>query len=191
MIDIQKTYTIQWVGPFHSLSEYDVYLKKGKQGETCDPELFSFYYFKGIKKGKGFTYKKLHDYFGIHKHNNIKSRLNKQHEHYCQFHDNNKNMEIWLGTFANCQDQEHRNIEDVETLFISTWDPTENKRKKYTKIKESICVINLWYKINEEPWKRKPQSIKDKDDVLVCEIDEKFPRFLSASLKEVKKRSKK
>lgn len=188
MIDIQKTYTIRWIGPFHSLYECDVYLTKRKQGETCAPELFSFYYFKGIKKGKGFTYKKLHDYFGIHKkHNNIKSRLNKQHEHYCQFHEN-KNMDIWLGTFANCKDQEqHRNIEDVETLFISTWKPSENKHKKNAQIKESICVINLWYKINVEPWKRKPQSIKDKDDVLICEIDENFQRFLSASLKEVKK----
>lgn len=129
MNDIEQIYTIQWVGPFHSLLERNNYFKKGKQGKMCEPALFSFYYFRGNKKGRGHTSKKFYDYFGIHKHYDLASRLNKNHEHFRNFYEN-ANLDIWIGAFANARDQMPQNIEDVETVFISTYKPTENKRKK-------------------------------------------------------------
>ena len=182
MEDIKQTYTIQWVGPFHSLSERDAYFSKR---DTCERALFSFYYFKGNKKGKGYISRRLYDYFGIHKHDNIASRLNKRHEHFCKFREN-KNLHIWIGTFANEENQTAQTIEDVENVFISTYKPTENVKKKNHKLRYSICIINLWYKQNETPWKRKPASIRHMSDVLICETTEKYQRFLVANLKEVK-----
>ena len=184
MYDIEQTYTIQWVGPFHSLAERDDYFKKGKRGEMCDPSLFSFYYFRGNKKGRGHTSRMFYDYLGIHKGYNLASRLNKNHEHFCRFHENG-NLDIWIGAFANAQDQTPQNIEDVETVFISTYKPTENSKKKNRKLQHSICIINLWYKTDDKnPWKRKPTSIININDVLVCEVDGQNQRFLSANLKE-------
>lgn len=187
MYDIEHTYTIQWVGPFHSLAERDDYFKKV---EMCDSSLFSFYYFRGNKKGRGYTSRKFYDYFGIHKYGNIATRLNKSHEHFRDFKENT-NLDIWIGSFANTQDQEPQNIKDVETVFISTYKPSENKYEKYRKLEFSICIINLWYKVNETPWKRKPASIIKMKDVLVCEVDEHYQRFLSANLKEVKPKANK
>lgn len=49
MLDITKTFTIQWVGPFKNLQEMKIYLK---DETTCQNSLFNFYYFSGNKKRK-------------------------------------------------------------------------------------------------------------------------------------------
>ena len=184
MNDIKKTYTIQWVGPFHSLGEYKVYLQRE---DTCDKSLFSFYYFIGNKKGKGYKKTLLYDYFGIHKGNDITSRLNKCHEHFKDFHIN-ENLNIWFGSFANIEDQTPSNIKEVETVFISSYKPTENIKEINSAIDESICIVNLWYKkADEKPWIRKPQSAAPRfDDVIIYEVEEAFRRVLSGKLKEVR-----
>lgn len=185
MDEIQKTFTIQWVGPFHSLAEMNKYFQQGKQEIMSDPSVFSFYYFNGNKRGKGYKITNFYDYFGINKTFNVKSRLNTQHEHYTQFLEN-RNMEIWVGAFANPKDQTPHNIEDVETILISTYKPTENVLKKNRLLDTSMCIINLWYKPNETPWKRKPESVKHINDVLICEVGANIQRFLVGTLKEIK-----
>ena len=97
-------------------------------------------------------------------------------------------MRIWIGAFGNEMDQKEENIEDAETLFIRTYGHnvlTENIKKVYANIKESICIINLFYKTNEEPWRRKPTDILFMDDVLIHETEEKTKRTLVAKLKSV------
>ncbi len=98
-------------------------------------------------------------------------------------------MRIWIGAFGNEKDQQEGNIEDAETLFISTYGNkifTENRKKIKANIRESICIINLFYKTNEEPWIRKPSDIFFMDDVLIHETEEKVKRTLVAKLKAIK-----
>jgi hypothetical protein len=183
MEDIKKTFTIQWVGPFSSLQELQTYTE---DNTTCDSGLFNFYYFVGKRKEK--WSRSGAAYFGIH-HNDdgIMNRLKAQHEHLAQFRED-ENLKIWIGSFADVRNQTYPNIEDVETVFIRAYKDllTDNKRKKslpLSNIKESVCIINLWYKPDEQPWKRKPLSVKGIDDVLICEVDSQHPRILTASLK--------
>ncbi|MBQ8361961.1 MAG: hypothetical protein IJX44_08470 [Bacteroidaceae bacterium] len=184
MEDINKTFTIQWVGPFHSLMEMNQYLGNT---ETCDEGLFSFYYFCGNKKGKGHKKNYFYRYFGIHKRiDSIKMRLQSRHEHFRDFIEN-ENLDIWIGTFACEKNQMEQNIEDVETLFISTYGDylTENDRKKNSIPRESICIINLWYKESEnQQWIRKKPSINFFHDVLIYEKE--FNQILVANLTQIK-----
>lgn len=185
MQDITKTFTIQWVGPFKNIQQMNDYLK---DDSTCDKSLFNFYFFSGNKKGKGYSNARTYAYFGIHKKaDGIEKRLNNYHAHYKDFHEN-ENMRIWIGAFGNEKDQKEENIEDAETLFIRTYGHdvlTENCRKVDAIIKESICIINLFYKTNEEAWKRKPAEILFMDDVLIHETEENTKRTLVAKLKSV------
>lgn len=186
MEDITKTFTIQWVGPFKDMWQMRHYLK---DKSTCDKSLFNFYYFSGNKKGKGYSTHRVYSYFGIHKKTDgIEQRLNNWHSHYRDFHEN-ENMRIWIGAFGNVSDQNEENIEDAETLFISTYGNnflTENEKKVKANIKKSICIINLFYKTTEEPWLRKPADISFMDDVLIHETEDKIKRTLVAKLKSIK-----
>ncbi|MDD2286145.1 MAG: hypothetical protein PHS38_12460 [Bacteroidales bacterium] len=181
MEDIKKVFTIQWVGPFTNLETMNKYLNSE---DTCDNTLFSFYFFCGNRSGKGHKISKYYSYFGIHcpsgkKSSSISTRLNKKHEHYRHFIEN-KNMRIWLGSFSNEDYQEKSNIEYVETAFISTYHNkktgilTENVKKTKSWLNESICIINLFYKHNQETrWKVKKTEIAFIDDVLIFEHDQK------------------
>lgn len=124
----------------------------------------------------------------IKKTDGIEQRLNNWHSHYRDFHEN-ENMRIWIGAFGNVSDQNEENIEDAETLFISTYGNnflTENEKKVKANIKKSICIINLFYKTSEEPWLRKPADISFMDDVLIHETEDKIKRTLVAKLKSIK-----
>lgn len=185
MQDIKKTFTIQWVGPFKDIEHMKRYLR---DSSTCDKSLFNFYYFSGNKTGSGHSTSKIYSYFGIHKKaDGIEKRLNDCHSHYNDF-AKNKNLKIWIGAFGNERDQKAKNIEDAETLFISTYGNdvfTENTKKTKATIKESICIINLFYKRNEEPRARKPAEISFMDDVLIHETEYNIKRTLVARLKPI------
>lgn len=87
MEDIRKQYTIQWVGPFHSLEEAKTHRRGAKNDLFATPDCFTFYYFRGNKKGKGHRASKFYSYFGIHKSlNGYHKRLNTTHEHFKEFH---------------------------------------------------------------------------------------------------------
>ena len=43
--------------------------------------------------------------------------------------------------------------------------------KKKATPKESICIINLWYRSNEKRWLNKKRDIKIFDDVLIYEAE--------------------
>jgi hypothetical protein len=186
MEDITKTYTIQWVGPFTSLEALSRYTK---DDDTCSSDLFNFYYFVGRRNEK--WSRKDVAYFGIHhKTDGITKRLNTRHEHLSKLRKD-EHLKIWIGSFSDSRNQLDQNIEEVETVFIRAYKEllSENDRKKHkelTDLQDSICIINLWYKTNEQPWCVKPQSVKGIDDVLICEVDSKSPRILSANLKRKK-----
>ena len=174
MEDIRKVFAIQWVGPFKTLDDMKSYLKNP---ETCDENQFSFYYFRGKKKGTGYG-RKPYSYFGIHKGEHITWRLTQTHEHYKAFFEDD-NMRIWIGRFSNKKWKKPRNIEDVETVFIRVYNSdkegrflTENRKKTQSVLKESVCIINRWYRQpKEEPCKCKTREIRDFNDVLVYEKD--------------------
>jgi hypothetical protein len=188
MEDIKKTFTIQWVGPFASLDELRDYCQKGskEEPEVCPSGLFNFYYFTGRNKQK--WSRKIESYFGIHyKNDGIMNRVNNSHEHLSQVRED-KDFHLWIGSFANIANQTPQNIEDVETIFIRAYKHflslnIRKTRKELTDLSESYCIINLWYKTNEDPWRRKPDSVKAIDDVLVCELDSMYPRILTSNLK--------
>lgn len=186
MDDIIHTYTIQWKGPFASYEQLKESCKKGRKGTFAHPGLFSFYYFSGNKKwkrGRKFAY------FGKHsKFDSITHRLNPKHEHFCQFHEN-ENLEIWIGSFANTEYQTDEIIDFVETIFINSYkDKLNDNDKKTAKpfedaVRESFVIVNLWYDINEKPYKSR--SLVPFDDVITYEVDEN--RRLYGTLKKKKK----
>lgn len=180
MEDIKKVFAIQWVGPFKTLDEMKSYLKNPA---TCDESLFCFYYFRGNKKGAGHPSAKYYNYLGITNQRSIADRLCKSHEHYKDFHEND-NMRIWIGTFSDVAKQTPENIADVETVLISTYRRsfTENISKKLSPLRESVCIINLWYKPDETPYKCKKVDVRHFDDVLVYEKD--INSFCVGSLKK-------
>lgn len=190
MEDINRTISIQWVGPFKSLEELKEHKSKANNGfSLASHECFNFYYFWGNKKKC--PKRKHYAYFGIHKNQDgIDKRVNASHEHLKDF--NSDGLEIWIGALGNMNCHTNNLVEDVETLFISLYGKylTENKKKKSKTIKdqrETICVINLWYDIEERPSKYKPESVSFIDDVIVVERDGRHPRYLSANkLKPIK-----
>lgn len=169
MEDIKKVFTIQWVGPFANFDSLSQYLKDPK---TCDCQLFSFYYCSGSKKEKGHPIDKTdYRYFGLHRsETSIGTRVTPWHEHLKDFREP---FSLWIGSFSDSVQQTSQNIEDVETAFISTYknELTENIQKKKSYLKESICIINLWYKLNETRWLNKKREVKVFDDVIVYEAE--------------------
>ena len=154
MEDIRKVFTIQWVGPFDTFTSLSEYLN---DPNTCDCHLFSFYYCSGNKKGKGHPISK-------------DTRVAPWHEHLRNFREP---FSLWIGSFSDSTQQTPQNVEDVETVFISTYKDvlTENTQKKKATPKESICIINLWYRSNEKRWLNKKRDIKIFDDVLIYEAE--------------------
>lgn len=107
-------------------------------------------------------------YFGLHKANTpITARVNATHETLSKFRE----YKLWLGTFSDSSHQTADNIEEVETLFISTYASqlSENVKKIKSSPADSICIINLWYKLDETRWKIKKDEMKIFDDVLIYE----------------------
>lgn len=185
MIEILHTYTIQWVGPFKSYNELRDYCKKGRKEVYAHPSLFSFYYFRGNKKWKR---ERTFCYFGKHGvSDTITHRLNRSHEHFRNFHEN-ENLEIWIGSFANPDDQANDNIDYVETIFIkrySIWlnDNVCKKAKPFVDIiDKSFVIVNLWYDTNEKPYRGR--QIVPFEDIITYETDEK--RLLAGTLRRKK-----
>ena len=197
MEDIKKQYTIQWVGPFHSLEQARCHRKGAKDELFATPDCFTFYYFRGNKKGRGHKLSKLYSYFGIHKAlDGYHNRLNKNHEHFREFHENN-NLDIWIGALGDLDQFSPEVVEEIETIFIVMYSDylTENERKKkktVDSLDKTVCIINLWYNTEEKPLLIKKESIKQFHDVIVCERDGKYPRYLVANrLLPWKKKKKK
>ena len=118
MDDINKVYTIQWVGPFDTFDNLKTYLENP---DTCDKTLFSFYFCSGSKKGKGFPVQRdSYRYFGLHKADTaINSRVRATHEKQLRLF--REPFSLWIGSISNSNMQNPQNIEDIETLFISTY----------------------------------------------------------------------
>lgn len=180
MEDIDKNFTIQWVGSFKCIDEVKEY---EKSHDTADKSLFSFYFFSGHKYRQRKS--KIFRYFGIHKKaDNITKRLNERHSHFSKF-DCDDDLNIWIGSFACSKDQDNvHNIEDVETLFISTYsgELTENIIKTKNPPSESICVINRWYNRAESELIYRKNDTAFIDDVIFYEKE--YKKVLVSKLKK-------
>lgn len=126
MEDIRKVFTIQWVGPFDTFTSLSEYLN---DPNTCDCHLFSFYYCSGSKKGKGHPISKDdYRYFGLHRSGTpIHTRVASWHEHLRNFREP---FSLWIGSFSDSTQQTPQNVEDVETVFISTYKPYRKHTKE-------------------------------------------------------------
>ena len=107
--------------------------------------------------------------------------------HYCDF-AKLQYFSMFIDPYLNKLKEEldSYNIEDVETLFLSSYRKgwfTENEKKVKASPKESICIINLWYKRNEERWQRKKKEISFIDDVLI--YDRESGRILTGNLRRM------
>lgn len=181
MEEINHTYTIQWVGPFNTYNALKDYVKRGRNNEVAHSSLFSFYYFEGNKKwqrGKDFKY------FGKHeKADGIQVRLNKSHEHFKKYHEN-ENLQIWIGTLSTPDVQKPDIIDYIETVFINRYkiELNDNIMKKALPLTEaldkSIVIVNLWYDKDERPYRGR--SLVPFEDVIVYESD--IQRLLSGTL---------
>ena len=122
---IDKTFTVQWVGPFHSLEELNCFKWNDN---TNSLDCFNLYCFEARYRSNS----KWRRYLGIHQNNDgIDKRLNERHEHFRQF-ISFKEKNIWIGAFGSEVDQTPENIDIVETLFVRTYrqELTENDKKK-------------------------------------------------------------
>lgn len=95
-------------------------------------------------------------------------------------------MDIWIGALGDLGQYNQGVVEEIETIFIAMYGNflTENKRKQKKSVeslKNTVCIINLWYDIEEKPLVSKRDSIKLFHDVIVCEQDKKYPRYLVAN----------
>lgn len=184
MEDINKTFTIQWVGPFKSYEEIKEY---ERDVNTAHKSLFNFYFFSGHKYKQ--RKNKIFRYFGIHKRFDcITKRLNERHSHFSEF-DKDNDLNIWIGAFGCSDNQTEQNIEDVETLIISTYfESLENIRKKNPP-SQSICLINRWYDKNDVEWINRKRDTALFDDVIVYEKE--YNSILTAKLKRKRDKSRK
>jgi hypothetical protein len=185
MEEINHTYTIQWVGPFSDYEDFKSYCKRGQRKgdnqEVAHSSLFSFYYFEGNKKWQR---DRIFRYFGKHTNpDGIQRRLNKQHEHFKKYHEN-ENMQIWIGTLSTPDVQKPEIIDYIETVFINRYkiDLNDNTMKKALPLTDaldkSIVIVNLWYDTDERPYRGR--SIVPFEDVIVYESD--IQRLLSGTL---------
>lgn len=142
---IKHTYTVQWVGPFSSYSDYRAYLN---DSHTLGSDCFNIYYFEAQQDARY----KWHRYMGIHKANDgIEKRLNTSHHHLKKFLSCKK-LHIWIGSIADEKQQKPANIDVIETLLIRAYTDeflTENSMKTRSNPPCSVCLINMWFDQNE------------------------------------------
>lgn len=142
---IKHTYTVQWVGPFSSYSDYRAYLN---DSHTLGSDCFNIYYFEAQQDARY----KWHRYVGIHKANDgIEKRLNTSHHHLKKFLSCKK-LHIWIGSIADEKQQKPANIDVIETLLIRAYTDeflTENSMKTRSNPPCSVCLINMWFDQNE------------------------------------------
>ena len=165
---INKSFTIQWLGPFDKLDVLKDYFK-GENG--LDKGLFNFYYFEARKTIRS----KPCCYFGIHKKNDgITKRLTKSHSHYKDVKDF-KYVNIWIGSLGRKKDQTIANVDLVETLFIRAYKDivSENDRKKKSLPAENVTVINYWYDEGNHLKHRKKNETCGFHDV-ICYVEKEF-----------------
>ena len=176
---IKHTYTIQWVGPMSK----EGYMKYTHNEQNIDTSYFNFYYFEARKDRR---FKFMHNYFGIHKKNDgIEKRLNKNHEHFGKFIDA-KELKIWIGSFADEKHQTPKNIDIVETVFIRAYKDmlSDNTKKKKSLPNDSVCIINMWFDVNEQLktyGKTRPYCM---DDVLMYYKEKQI--FMRGNLSKLK-----
>ena len=134
---IKHTYTVQWVGPFSSYSDYRAYLN---DSHTLGSDCFNIYYFEAQQDARY----KWHRYVGIHKANDgIEKRLNTSHHHLKKFLSCKK-LHIWIGSIADEKQQKPANIDVIETLLIRAYTDeflTENSMKTRSIESTSKCKI--------------------------------------------------
>jgi hypothetical protein len=109
---------IQWIGPFLNLNE----LKKWEKESSISQE-FCLYLLSGKEYRKRYTSL----YCGKTEMEILSTRF-KNHKKYELIKD--RDFKIWVGRFSFNKNAVSENIDIVETLIITHWQPNLNETKK-------------------------------------------------------------
>jgi hypothetical protein len=160
MNDIDKIFIIQWIGPFLNLDD----LKKWEKDSLIANE-FCLYLLSGKEYRKRYTSL----YCGKTEMKTLSSRF-KNHKKYELIKD--RDLNIWVGRFSFNKNAISENIDIVETLIISHWQPNLNEKKKAYYPGLAICVLNSWYKKDSiTRYQNRIHPVQQLDDVIFYDIN--------------------
>jgi len=159
MDDFDRIFMIEWIGPFYNVEE----LRKWER-ETPNSNMFCLYLFSGKESHKKFNSL----YCGKSEIGSISTRF-KNHSKYELVKD--RDFNLWVGRFSDKKAAKSENIDTVETLIISHWQPNLNEKKKAYYPGLAICIINSWYKKDiETRYQNRIYPVQQLDDVIFYDI---------------------
>jgi len=160
MNDFDRIFMVQWIGPFCNLDE----LRKWERETPISTE-FCLYLFSG----KEFNKKSNSLYCGKSESGSISTRF-KNHSKYELVKD--RDFNLWIGRFSNKKAAKPENIDTIETLIISHWQPNLNEKKKAYYPGLAICIINSWHKKDlKTTYKNRIYPVQQLDDVIFYDIN--------------------
>jgi hypothetical protein len=160
MDEIDKIFMIQWIGPFQTIDE----LKNWEKKNSIVNE-FCLY----LLSGKEYRKKSTSLYCGKTEMQRLSSRY-KNHKKYELIKD--RELNIWIGRFSNKKLATSDNIDIVETLIISHWQPNLNDKKKAHYPGFAICVVNSWYKKDAKTrYINRVYPVQQLEDVIFYDIN--------------------
>lgn len=146
MSNIDKTFVIQWYGPFGFNSENNYTDLRTWEEKYPDEKGFCIYYIDGKPPQK----KNRRSYIGItlNKHGVVSKRYSTDITH--KIHQL-KEKQVWIGRFANKKRHSREDAELCESLLIAHLLPELNTKKKKFYPEGNISLINRWYNHMLEP----------------------------------------
>lgn len=173
MTDLNKMFVIQWYGPFETLEQL-------KNWENTNNTSYSFnlYILTGIEKSQ----RRYSHYCGITEQEYIFKRLSKNHD---KFPLIVRSRNIWVGRIADSKLAMRKNIELIETLIISYWQPKLNDSKKKFYPNESVGIINKWYNKQQKSLQNRRFPAQNLTDVVIYDLDNK-EIWIAEQLKRMK-----
>lgn len=160
MNEIDKIFMIQWIGPFFKIEELKIW-----ENENSISKEFCLY----LLSGKEYHKKHTSLYCGKTEMKKLSTRY-KNHKKYDLIKD--RELNIWIGRFSNKKLATSDNIDIVETLIISHWQPNLNDKKKAFYPGLAICILNGWYKKDiKTRYVNRVYPVQHLDDVIFYDIN--------------------
>jgi hypothetical protein len=160
MNDFDKIFMVQWIGPFFNLNELKIW-----ERENSISNEFCLYLFSG----KEFSKKNISLYCGKSECGSISMRF-KNHSKYELVKD--RDFNLWIGRLSDKKAAKPENIDTIESLIISHWQPNLNEKKKDFYPRLSICIINSWHKKDFiTRYKNRIYHVQQLDDVIFYDIN--------------------
>lgn len=83
-----------------------------------------------------------------------------------------RDFNLWIGRLSDKKAAKPENIDTIESLIISHWQPNLNEKKKEFYPRLSICIINSWHKKDFiTRYKNRIYHVQQLDDVIFYDIN--------------------